>query len=136
MGTLKWLASFVLNFVGFATNGFTGGDFAFIAKLTFDSQPHEYKFNYNMQKDGSILKLATKVFTESVQKAFNAVWDWIKAEVKSCSRWTPASSWIWWNSRMMSQEQQLRTAASHLRSSSMQSLCVPPHLLMAHPRRN
>jgi len=80
--TLKWLASFVLNFVGFATNGFTGGDFAFIAKLTFDSQPHEYKFNYNMQKDGSILKLATKVFTESVQKAFNAVWDWIKAEVK------------------------------------------------------
>jgi len=80
--TLKWLGSFVLNFVGFATNGFTGGDFAFIAKLTFDSQPKEYKFNYNMQKDGSILSLATKVFTESVKKAFTAAWDWIVAEVK------------------------------------------------------
>jgi len=80
--TLKWLGSFVLNFVGFATNGFTGGDFAFIAKLTFDSQPKEYKFNYNMQKDGSILSLATKVFTESVKKAFTAAWDWIVVEVK------------------------------------------------------
>lgn len=78
---VKTLSTFIINFVGFATNGFTGGDFGFIAKLTMNGTPREYKFNYNM-KSGSLLKLATKIFTESIKKAFDKAFAWIKAQIK------------------------------------------------------
>jgi len=78
---VKMLSTFIINFVGFATNGFTGGDFGFIAKLTMNGTPREYKFNYNM-KSGNLLKLATKIFTESIKKAFDKAFAWIKAQIK------------------------------------------------------
>lgn len=80
---VEMLSTFVLNFVGFATSGFTGGQFGFIAKLTMSGTPKEYKFNYTMKKGQTLLGLATEVFLSSIKKAFDDALAWIKKKIKA-----------------------------------------------------
>lgn len=80
---VKTLTTFVLNFVGFATSGFTGGQFGFIAKLTLNGTPKEYKWSHTMKKGQTIFDLATSIFVASIKKAFTDAINWIKNKAKS-----------------------------------------------------
>lgn len=80
---VKTLTTFVLNFVGFATSGFTGAQFGFIAKLTLNGTPKEYKWTHTLKKGQTILGLATSIFVASIKKAFTDAINWIKNKAKS-----------------------------------------------------
>jgi hypothetical protein len=82
---VKTLTTFVLNFVGFATSGFgqAGSQFGFIAKLTLNGTPKEYKWNHTLGKGETIWRLALSIFAASIKKAFTDAINWIKNKAKS-----------------------------------------------------